>query len=178
MTGRKSSGSFSKSSDEFRRLNHISSVRRYLQLSAGEAAEEMKRRRAAKRATPPSPRARTVRLEARSKDLLAQLGEGLAVRRLGHVEELEDAADAVGLELLEDRVEVARLGAPELDLDVRRRVQARLEERLGVLLEDVLDLLRPRDDGALEEVDAVLRVRAGSGRLRRAATPWRSLLPL
>ena len=109
-----------------------------------------------------------VGLLARGEDLLAEVREGRAVGRLARVEELQHAADALALQLVEDGVEVGRLDLPEGDLDVGRRVQALLERRLRVRLEHVLDLLRPRDDGVLEQVHAVLRgERARRGRVQR-----------
>ena len=58
----------------------------------------------------------------RREDLLAQLGEGGAVRRLGGVQEVEDAPHALRLQLRVDGVAGRGLGPPEGELGVGQRV--------------------------------------------------------
>ena len=73
-----------------------------------------------------------VRLLPRRKHLGAELRERVAVRALVLVEDAEDAADAVALELLENGVQVVRLVVPELNLVVRSGEKALLQKRLRV----------------------------------------------
>mmetsp|Transcript_90029 Transcript_90029/g.275599 ORF Transcript_90029/g.275599 Transcript_90029/m.275599 type:complete len:618 (-) Transcript_90029:177-2030(-) len=89
-------------------------------------------------------------------NLSLQPGEGHGVRALVRLQELQDLLQAVHTELGMDRIQVVGLALPELDLRRGLRVLAVPQHHIGILLEDVADLLRPRDDRALENVDAVL----------------------
>lgn len=84
---------------------------------------------------------------------LLQLAEGGGVGALVLLEELEDLLDALGVELHADGVQVLGLVLPELDLGGGQGVVAVLERVLGVLLEDVLDLLLPVDDGGYRSLN-------------------------
>jgi hypothetical protein len=94
---------------------------------------------------------------------LLELREGSGVGRLVLLEELEHLLDALGVQLLADLVQVLRLRLPELKLGQGVGVLVVLESVLGVLLEHVLDLLLPVDDGSFQDVSLVL----GRGALRR-----------
>ena len=83
--------------------------------------------------------------------LFLQLGERSSVGGLVLLEELEHLLDLLRAELLADGVEVAGLVAPELNLSQRVWVVVTLERVLWVLLELVLDLLGPVDDGSLKD---------------------------
>jgi hypothetical protein len=80
-------------------------------------------------------------------NLFLEFGEGSGVGALVLLEELEDFLYALGVELQTDRVEVLRFVAPELDFGLGQRVVAVLERAFGVLLQHVLDLLLPVDNG-------------------------------
>lgn len=108
-----------------------------------------------------------VRLEAGRVDLLAQPGERRAVRALGLVQRPQHPSRARTLELVEYRVEALGLLLPEQYLDVRGGVEAEFQLRFGVLLEHVLDLLRPGNDRALEERDSAAARRRRRRRQRR-----------
>ena len=72
------------------------------------------------------------------------------------LQELHDLPQPVHAQLRVDGTEVGGLALPEVDLDDRVRVLPVLQGVLGVLLQDVADLLRPGDDRPLQDVDAVL----------------------
>ncbi len=80
-------------------------------------------------------------------NLFLEFGEGSGVGALVLLEELEDFLYALGVELQTDRVEVLRFVTPELDFGLGQRVVAVLERAFGVLLQHVLDLLLPVDNG-------------------------------
>ena len=80
-------------------------------------------------------------------NLFLEFGEGSGVGALVLLEELEDFLYALGVELQTDRVEVFRFVAPELDFGLGQRVVAVLERAFGVLLQHVLDLFLPVDNG-------------------------------
>lgn len=80
-------------------------------------------------------------------NLFLEFREGSGVGALVLLEELEDFLYALGVELQTDRVEVLRFVAPELDFGLGQRVVAVLERAFGVLLQHVLDLLLPVDNG-------------------------------
>ena len=96
-----------------------------------------------------------VRLLARGGHLLHQPIEGGAVGGFGEVEHLHDLADALAPELLLDRIQVARLSRPELELRHRPRMRAALEQMLRVELQHILDLLGPGDHRGLEYMHAL-----------------------
>mmetsp|Transcript_90028 Transcript_90028/g.275591 ORF Transcript_90028/g.275591 Transcript_90028/m.275591 type:complete len:466 (-) Transcript_90028:653-2050(-) len=89
--------------------------------------------------------------------VLLQPLEGRRVSALVRLEELEHLLHPVQAELRVDGIQVVRLAPPELDLRSRLRMLALPKQHLWVLLEDVPDLLGPRDHGALQDVDLVLR---------------------
>jgi len=89
-------------------------------------------------------------------NFLLQLGEGGGVGALVLFKELKDLLDALTVELSADLVEVLALVFPELKLSHGVGVLAVLKGVLGVLLEHVLDLLLPVDDGSLKNVGLVL----------------------
>jgi len=62
-------------------------------------------------------------------------------------EELQNFLDALRTELDTDAVQVLGFVPPELDFGGGERVSTALERVLGVLLEDVLDLLLPVNNG-------------------------------
>jgi hypothetical protein len=80
-------------------------------------------------------------------DFLLELGEGGGVGALILLEELKNFLDALGVELQADRVQVLGLVSPELNLGLGQRVVAVLKGALGVLLQHVLYLLLPVDNG-------------------------------
>jgi hypothetical protein len=88
-----------------------------------------------------------VGLLLRDLNLFLKLGERSCIGALVLFKELENLLDALGVELHADAVQVLRLVFPELDLGRGKGVVAVLERVLGVLLEDVLDLLLPVDNG-------------------------------
>ena len=118
-----------------------------------------------------------VGLDARLAHLLAEAVEGGEVGRLRQVEHAHHLADLLGLQLLLDAVEVGRLLLPELNLLERPGVRARLEDLLGVELQHVLDLPRPRHHRRLEHVHALLVLRRAvdggelNGRQRQQRLP-------
>lgn len=71
------------------------------------------------------------------------------------IESAEDAADTLTLELLKDGVQVVCFVLPEGDFNVGGRVVTHFKLGLWVLLQDVLDLFGPGDDGTFEEGDSV-----------------------
>ena len=79
-----------------------------------------------------------------------------SVSRLVLFKELDHFLDPVALELLMNRVQIISLVLPEVDLSVRTWVVSRLQGGLRVLLQHVLDLAGPGDDGALKDVSLVL----------------------
>lgn len=101
-------------------------------------------------------------------NFLLQLGEGGGVGALVLFKELEDLLDALTVELSADLVEVLALVFPELKLSHGVGVLAVLKGVFGVLLEHVLDLLLPVDDGSLKNVGLVL----GASALGRGHIIW------
>jgi hypothetical protein len=87
---------------------------------------------------------------------LLQLGERSGVGRLVLLEELEHLLDALRVQLLADLVQVLGLALPEFKLGKRVGVPVVLEGVLGVLLEHILNLLLPVNDGSLQNVRLVL----------------------
>lgn len=101
-------------------------------------------------------------------DFLLQLGEGGGVGAFVLFKELEDLLNALTVELSADLVEVLALIFPELNLSHGVGVLAVLKGVLGVLLEHVLDLLLPVDDGSFKNVSLVL----GASALGRGHIIW------
>jgi hypothetical protein len=89
-------------------------------------------------------------------NLLLELGEGRGVGALVLFKELEDLLDTLTVELKADGVEVLTLVSPEVKFNVGVGVVTHLERVFGVLLEDVLDLTAPLDNGVLEDDGLVL----------------------
>lgn len=71
------------------------------------------------------------------------------------LEELEDLLDALRVQLLANLVQVLGFALPEVELSQWAGVLVVFEGILGVLLENVLDLLLPVDDGSLKNVSLV-----------------------
>lgn len=70
-------------------------------------------------------------------------------------EELQNFLDALRTELDTDAVQVLGFVPPELDFGGGERVSTALERVLGVLLEDVLDLLLPVNNGGFKSVSLI-----------------------
>ena len=83
-----------------------------------------------------------------SLDLLLQLAEGPSVGGLVLLEEFKNLLNALRVELFADSIQVVGLVPPEVDLSEGIRVLVSLESRLRVLLENILNLLSPCDNGA------------------------------
>jgi hypothetical protein len=81
--------------------------------------------------------------------LLLQLREGRCVGGLVLFEELQHFLDALGVELVADRVQVLTLVSPEVELCNGVGMHATFENVLGVLLEDVPDLTTPLNNSIL-----------------------------
>jgi hypothetical protein len=88
-------------------------------------------------------------------NFLLKLRERSCVGRFVLLKELEDLLDALRVQLLADLVQVFGLALPEVELGKRAGVLVVLEGILGVLLEDVLDLLLPVNDGSLKNVSLI-----------------------
>lgn len=97
-----------------------------------------------------------VGLRSSNLDLLLELAERSSVGRLVLLEELENLLDPLRVKLIADRVKVLSLALPEGEFDEWVWMVAVLERALWVLLEHILDLSGPVDDGALEELGFVL----------------------
>ena len=117
-----------------------------------------------------------VGLGRRDLHRLAELEEGRGVGGADALQHLDDLLDARPLQLLADRVEVVRLVLPVRHLDVRPDMLAGLQLLLGIGLQDVLDLARPRDDGRLELVGALLLVHQRRGLRGRQRQRRRAIL--
>lgn len=86
-------------------------------------------------------------LLSRDLNLLLQLAEGCGLSRFILFKEFKHFLDALLVKLLTDLVEVFGLVAPKFNFSGRKWVLAVLQRALGVLFQDVLDLLLPVDDG-------------------------------
>lgn len=89
-------------------------------------------------------------------DFLLELAERSSVGRLVLLEELKHLLDPLRVQLLADLVEVLALVLPEFNFYEWVWVVTVLECALWVLLEHILDLPSPVDDGTLEELGFVL----------------------
>jgi len=89
-------------------------------------------------------------------DFLLELTERSSVGRLVLLEELKHLLDPLGVQLLADLVKVLALVLPEFNFYKWIGMVTVLECALWVLLEDILDLSSPVDDGTLEELGFVL----------------------
>jgi len=79
-------------------------------------------------------------------NFLLELGEGSCVSRFVLLEELEDLLDALRVQLLANLVQVLGFALPEVELSHGAGVLVVFEGVLGVLLENILNLLLPVDD--------------------------------
>ena len=96
-----------------------------------------------------------VRLDARFADVLAQTLKRREVGGFRQLEHLDDFQDARAAQLLVDRVQVRGFVRPELQFRERTGVVPFLKRRLGVRLQDALDLACPGDHRRLQRVDLV-----------------------
>jgi hypothetical protein len=85
-----------------------------------------------------------------------ELAEWASIGGLILLQELENLLDSFRIELLADRVEILTLVLPEINLGQRIWVVSVLQGALWVLLEDVLDLLGPVNDGSFKKLSFVL----------------------
>ena len=89
-------------------------------------------------------------------DFLLELAERSSVGRLVLLEELKNLLDPLRVKLLANLVKVLALVLPEFNFYKWVWVVTVLECALWVLLEHILDLPSPVDDGTLEELGFVL----------------------
>lgn len=87
------------------------------------------------------------------EDFLAELGEGCVVGTLGFVEDSQDSANSFALELVKDSIEISGLGFPKFNFRHGSWINMCEENTFGILLEDILNLLRPGDDGTFKGVN-------------------------
>ena len=69
--------------------------------------------------------------------------------------ELEHATDSLSVKLTMDAVEIFRFVFPEINLNQRIWILSAFQDRLGILLQYISNLLSPCDNGTLEHMGLI-----------------------